>query len=91
MQPARVKPVDAFDRRPLDKGLMPPNVATEHPDLSHLTPEERRIIEDVMSRQRQEELQNEQTVKSSANHIILPPISNDLKQTETGGYSNAHR
>ena len=26
------------------------------PDLSHLTPEERRIIEDVIDRQRQEEL-----------------------------------
>ncbi|KAM3176596.1 hypothetical protein ACTXT7_006217 [Hymenolepis weldensis] len=26
------------------------------PDLSHLTPEERRIIEDVINRQRQEEL-----------------------------------
>lgn len=30
--------------------------ADVQPDLSHLTPEERRIIEDVISRQRQEEL-----------------------------------
>ncbi|VDN12680.1 unnamed protein product [Dibothriocephalus latus] len=63
MQPARVKPVDAFNRRPHDNVLMDPNMSAEHPDLSHLTPEERRIIEDVMSRQRQEELQNEQAVK----------------------------
>ena len=36
------------------------------PDLSHLTPEERRIIEDVINRQRQEELINRLVL------IILP-------------------
>ncbi|KAL5971522.1 Rab-3-interacting molecule unc-10 [Taenia solium] len=32
------------------------------PDLSHLTPEERRIIEDVINRQRQEELIDSLTI-----------------------------
>lgn len=33
------------------------NMETEMPDLSHLTPEERRVIEGVLMRQRQEEEQ----------------------------------
>lgn len=33
------------------------------PDLSHLTAEERRIIEDVMSRQHQEAIQDEHTLR----------------------------
>lgn len=33
------------------------NMETEMPDLSHLTPEERRVIENVLMRQRQEEEQ----------------------------------
>lgn len=33
------------------------NMETEMPDLSHLTPEERRVIESVLMRQRQEEEQ----------------------------------
>lgn len=33
------------------------------PDLSHLTPEERKIIEDVMNRQKQEEAKDSQLVR----------------------------
>lgn len=33
------------------------SMETEMPDLSHLTPEERRVIENVLMRQRQEEEQ----------------------------------
>uniref|UniRef100_A0A0X3PFM6 Regulating synaptic membrane exocytosis protein 2 n=1 Tax=Schistocephalus solidus TaxID=70667 RepID=A0A0X3PFM6_SCHSO len=77
MQPARVKPVNTFDRRPHDKVLMAPNMAADNPDLSHLTPEERRIIEDVMSRQRQEELQNEQAVRS---RNLAPPPCNMVRR-----------
>ncbi|KAL5104518.1 Regulating synaptic membrane exocytosi protein 2 [Taenia crassiceps] len=41
----------------LDSGFHRPGSPDQiHPDLSHLTPEERRIIEDVINRQRQEEL-----------------------------------
>ncbi|VDM35446.1 unnamed protein product [Hydatigera taeniaeformis] len=41
----------------LDSGShRPGNPDQIQPDLSHLTPEERRIIEDVINRQRQEEL-----------------------------------
>nr|CDS16694.1 HMG coenzyme A synthase [Echinococcus granulosus] len=41
----------------LDPGSQQPGDSDQiQPDLSHLTPEERRIIEDVINRQRQEEL-----------------------------------
>ncbi|CAH8455522.1 unnamed protein product [Heterobilharzia americana] len=38
----------------------------DKPDLSHLTPEERRIIEDVMNRQKQEEAKDAQLVGKSS-------------------------
>lgn len=38
-------------------------VMAEVPDLSHLTPEERRIIEGVMMRQKQEEEQQNEIVR----------------------------
>lgn len=43
----------AIDISPFGKTRM----ETEMPDLSHLTPEERRVIENVLMRQRQEEEQ----------------------------------
>ncbi|CAH8490154.1 unnamed protein product [Schistosoma bovis] len=47
------------------------------PDLSHLTPEERKIIEDVMNRQKQEEAKDSQLVSKAipvGNQSIRDPI-----------------
>ncbi|XP_018644995.1 HMG-CoA synthase [Schistosoma mansoni] len=48
------------------------------PDLSHLTPEERKIIEDVMNRQKQEEAKDSQLVSKTipvGNQNIRDPIT----------------
>jgi len=45
-------------------------MAAEMPDLSHLTPEEREIIESVVHRQKQEE-QKEQEIMRSVYIIVI--------------------
>lgn len=53
----------------------------EGPDLSHLTAEERAIIEGVMMRQKQEE-EREQEIMRSATNKILPTPHNQPKQKQ---------
>ncbi|KAF8563151.1 hypothetical protein P879_11811 [Paragonimus westermani] len=44
-------------------GSKPSSLTPEAPDLSHLTPEERRIIESVMTRQKEEEKKDAEVIK----------------------------
>ncbi|KAK4472524.1 hypothetical protein MN116_002683 [Schistosoma mekongi] len=48
------------------------------PDLSHLTPEERKIIEDVMNRQKQEEAKDSQIIGKT-----IPVINSSVKDLNT--------
>ncbi|KAF7259673.1 hypothetical protein EG68_06435 [Paragonimus skrjabini miyazakii] len=50
-------------RQPGQSGSKPGSVTPDAPDLSHLTPEERRIIESVMNRQKEEEKKDAEVIK----------------------------
>jgi len=46
-------------------------MAAEMPDLSHLTPEEREIIESVVHRQKQEEQKEQEIMRSVYTYNII--------------------
>lgn len=66
---------------PSNQQLRAGTMMDEGPDLSHLTAEERAIIEGVMMRQKQEE-EREQEIMRSATNKILPTPHNQPKQKQ---------
>ncbi|CAL8104841.1 unnamed protein product [Calicophoron daubneyi] len=72
-------------------GENPQTLATRHkpssqppsdePDLSHLTPEERRIIEDVLNRQKQEEIKDAELIKKTSTVVSTTPSRSSVPPT----------
>lgn len=44
------------------------------PDLSHLTEEERKVIEDVLRRQREEEEREQEVIRSAGCFVLFAPL-----------------
>ncbi|CAH2068522.1 unnamed protein product, partial [Iphiclides podalirius] len=56
---------------PANRSRPPPHAMADMPDLSHLTPEERAIIEGVMMRQRQEEQREHEIMRRKQDEVAV--------------------